>query len=790
MSLPTCFFAYPSKPDSLAETVELAINQINGTSTAQVVSWKNLTVGGKLVITEICKTITNCDVFLCDLTHLNHNVLFEFGYALALGKRTCLFLDTSIERSKTDFDRFNLSTVGYVTYRNSHDITNGFFREDPCSDIGHSLYKEIIESALRNTQWTTGILYLKSPIDTDASIVLSRQMQASSMRLTIDDPQEVRMRNFSWYVTESHQAFTTIGHLLSQEQSGWKLHNAKVSFVSGISYGLGKSILMLAQEPYESPIDYRELLIPHSTAKACEDATKNWLAQVEQDYQNRITVPEKMRENARARTVLSQIQMGDFVAEQESDELSGYFVHTPAYDEAFNSRYIIFLGRKGAGKSAILFKLKSEVSADIRNHVCVIKPVAYELSGIQRMLKQSLHFSERGYLIESFWKFLLYTELARSVYDMLSAKPLYYEMSEKETKLTELVELYKELVLPEFSIRLENIIAQLHNINSNGSASQQRVRISELLHNQIIWRFGKALGSYFADKNNVFILIDNLDKTWKQDDDIEITSELLLGLLSVSHRINEELNKSAGRRESVDIALVVFLRSDIFSHILKYARERDKIRYYRIIWDDPELLLRVIEDRILSSLEQTYDKEGLWSTFFCSDVEGKDTRRFILDSILLRPRDIIFLVKTALTNAVSRGHTKIDEGDLIDAQKRYSQYALDSLIVENGIAVEDFERLLYEFVGLPEVITTKQIVEAVRASNIEGANPDNIIQMLCERSFLGREVKKDLYRFQYSFADNEKLEVMARKTAESRGTEERRFRIGKPFHPFLETERI
>ncbi len=790
MSLPTCFFAYPSKPDSLAETVELAINQINGASTAKVISWKDIAVGGKLVIMEICKTINDCDVFLCDLTHLNHNVLFEFGFALALGKRTCVFLDTSIERSKADFDRFNLSTVGYVTYRNSHDINKGFFREDPCSDVGHSLYKEIIESALSNIVRITGILYLKSPIDTDASIVLTRQLQASSIRTIIDDPQEVRMQNLSWYVAESHQAFAAIGHLISQEQSGWKLHNAKVSFVSGMAYALGKRILMLAHEPYESPIDYRELLVRHSTSKTCEDAVKHWIEQVEQDYRDRVTAPEQLREDARARTALSQIQLGDFVAEQEADELSDYFVHTPAYDEAFNSRYTIFLGRKGSGKTAILYKLKSDVSIDPRNHVCVIKPVAYELAGVQRMLKQSLDFSERGYLIESFWKFLLYTELAKSVYDLLSEKPPYYDMNKKEAELTRLVNSYKELVLPEFSIRLENIVTQLHSIDSDGSAAQQRLRISELLHSKIIWRFTEALGSYFADKNKVFILIDNLDKTWRPDADIEVTSELLLGLLSVSHRVNEELNKTAGRRESVDIALIAFLRSDIFSHILKYARERDKIRYYRITWDDPELLLCIIEDRILSCFENSYDREDVWSTFFCSVVDGKDIRTFILETIVPRPRDIIFLVKTALTNAVSRRHTQIDEVDFIDAQKRYSQYALDSLIVENGITVDDFERLLYEFVGLPEVITKKQILEAVKASQIEGLDPDVMIQLLCERSFLGREVKQNVYRFQYSFAENEKLEVMARKTANRRASEERRFRIGKPFHPFLETETI
>ena len=86
-NIPSCFFAYPSSPESLAEGIESAIELINGTKVVNIVGWKSLRTGGKLVINQICDAIDDSDVLLCDLTYLNPNILFELGYAVAKDKR-------------------------------------------------------------------------------------------------------------------------------------------------------------------------------------------------------------------------------------------------------------------------------------------------------------------------------------------------------------------------------------------------------------------------------------------------------------------------------------------------------------------------------------------------------------------------------------------------------------------------------------------------------------------------------------------------------------------------------
>ena len=100
--------------------------------------------------------------------------------------------------------------------------------------------------------------------------------------------------------------------------------------------------------------------------------------------------------------------------------------------------------------------------------------------------------------------------------------------------------------------------------------------------------------------------------------------------------------------------------------------ERDKLQISRISWDDKEILLRVIEERIRGD-----DNIDVWAKYFCKTVSQEDVKDFITSNIIPRLRDIITLAKKALGNAVSRKHTLIEEKDLIDALTEYSKFALD-----------------------------------------------------------------------------------------------------------------
>jgi len=308
------FFAYPALP-SIQETITDAIKSINGADVVDITGWEKVKTPGLTLIHTICDYINNSDIFLADLTFLNANVLFELGYAIAKNKRILSFLDTSIEKSKNNFERFGLSTLGYIPYNNSQDIVNGFFKIQPYSDLDKTLLNEIqnFHSAQVN-----GLLYLKSSFDTQASIKLTQKIEKSRIKpLTIDDPHEVRMQVHNWYIENAYKNFAFVGHLLSDEQSGKELHNAKVSFSAGLAYGFGRKIIMLAHEPYECPLDYKHLLRKHLTATDCEKFFNNWIIDVESQYlqeqkkEIQISITQKDIEG------LKNIDLGDYIAENE-----------------------------------------------------------------------------------------------------------------------------------------------------------------------------------------------------------------------------------------------------------------------------------------------------------------------------------------------------------------------------------------------------------------------------------------------------------------------------------------
>jgi len=145
----SCFVAYPSKPPSLAETIETATEKIKRGQMVAINGWKSTSVAGKFIMMAICEAIQQRDVFVCDLTNLNHNVLFELGYAIAKEKRIWILLDPSIEKSKIDYEKFKLlTTIGYSEYSNSLEIERAFYNERPDKDLKSTIYKDAIESVV------------------------------------------------------------------------------------------------------------------------------------------------------------------------------------------------------------------------------------------------------------------------------------------------------------------------------------------------------------------------------------------------------------------------------------------------------------------------------------------------------------------------------------------------------------------------------------------------------------------------------------------------------------------
>lgn len=235
------------------------------------------------------------------------------------------FINQNLKNVKEEFKSFSLLTsIGFVNYINSSQILNSLYKlvNDNEMDILSSIISGIPVSNFSN------LLYMKSFQDTSSSISLTRAIDELKLKLVVDDPKEVSAQTLDWYVTNLITCNGYVAHLQSTKYDDVKVHNAKISLISGIALGLGIPMLMLVEEPFEAPADYKDAIKIYTGKNECIKQFENWY----KEYNGEITAEDKFQQHTqqeiRALSGLQNINLGENLAENEADRLLDYFVET------------------------------------------------------------------------------------------------------------------------------------------------------------------------------------------------------------------------------------------------------------------------------------------------------------------------------------------------------------------------------------------------------------------------------------------------------------------------------
>ncbi|EOO70281.1 hypothetical protein IIC_04723 [Bacillus cereus VD021] len=776
------FYAYSSGRADLLEDIRGAVKLINDSQNIKITTWENLPIGGKYIIDGILSAIEECDLFICDLTYLNFNVLYELGYAISKQKKIWITLNTSHENASANYKSLGIiSTIGFCGYENSNQLAENFF-----SDMPHE-HSKAVDIKAQQVDMSKNILYLKCAADTTPSNNVNAILNKSKLPRKVDDSYE-GPQPLGWYLNLLPNSLGVIIHFHTMNSPKEnQIITARKALVAGLSIGLGKKTLLLAHDPYNPPLDYQDILKVHSNGNQCEEYLKEFLEPILEEHRDSKEEHREYRAEQKALGKLSNLIMGDYVAENENQDLMEYFLQTAEYKEALTAQQVLFVGRKGTGKTANLINLKNDLSKDKRNFIITIQPQGHEFEGVLSILNKLISSSEQGHLIESIWKYLIYTEIAKQYFDYLEDQPLHRPKTEEEVHFINFVKQNERLINADFTLRLENIVSNLNSIDQVHSMEQKRLKVSEYLHDTMLRQLRDHLGTLLHKKEKVGILIDNLDKGWNDNADLEHLSKLLFGLLNVIHKITEEFHRSTYKHVSVNLSLIVFLRSDIFSRIMSYAPERDKIPMKHLTWSEPRLLFRIIENRIDYSSNSVASPEELWEKYFCNDVDGLPLKDYVEKLIIPRPRDIIFLFKAALQEAVNKGHIKVEEEDFKSAEHSYSEYALQSLFPENGNRVENLESLLYEFAGENSIISQEELEKCLQKNSSQDIK--EIIGTLCDMTFLGQEIQEGKFDYYNEKRPKQITDKLAQRLSERKGRS-KRYKIHHAFHEYLSIEKV
>lgn len=128
----------------------------------------------------------------------------------------------------------------------------------------------------------------------------------------------------------------------------------------------------------------------------------------------------------------------------------------------------------------------------------------------------------------------------------------------------------------------------------------------------------------------------------------------------------------------------------------------------------------------------------------------------------------------------------IEENDVREAYKEYSSWVFTSLVVENGISYHQMEDFLYSLISQNPIISKDQLIkfmaEAKISVDVDKVNyfTDHLVNL----SVIAREIKPNLFAFEYDFDESRKNKIMADKLNTSR------YKIHPALYPFWKSNRF
>jgi hypothetical protein len=414
----------------------------------------------------------------------------------------------------------------------------------------------------------------------------------------------------------------------------------------------------------------------------------------------------------------------------------------------------------------------------------VIKPPGYDLNGLVRLLKSYEERDAKGFIAESLWKYLLYTELALAIEQDLMRRPAGAMPNSPEWRLLDFASKHSDWVKGDFGSRLERAVAAVLTQPTAKGLADERQSISEALHAGPLRQLRELLAPALASRERVYVLIDNLDKAWDRSADIDQLTRVILGLLAGMDNFRSDL-ESATRQASPPIALSLFLRSDIYATVERQAREPDKLPVRQMRWDEEIPLLEVVEQRFLASRRKQSTGDELWERYFCSSVRGVPVRSYLLRITLPRPRDVLFICRAAIDRALSAKQSKVREEDVFAGERLYSQFAFEAVAVETELRFDNVADVLLEFAGLPAELDAASLEDVLNGAGVPPSDHSEVIDELRNVSFLGLKVGDSSYSYSDEPREKARVDVLGRRYAEQ-GDGSLTYRVHPAFWSYLE----
>jgi len=396
---------------------------------------------------------------------------------------------------------------------------------------------------------------------------------------------------------------------------------------------------------------------------------------------------------------LTSLDLGDVAAENEIEGLRHYFVKTGESVQACQGHARLVIGRKGSGKTAIFYQVRGAVSRGRETLVVDLKPEGHQFIKLRESVLSKLGAGLQEHTMVAFWHYLLLAEVARYALDRdRTAARLSPLTSARYDRLRDAYGPQDPGEDLDFSQRL---MVQVDRVSRRlGALDPQDVgpKLTEVLYSGDYRVLDEAVREYLRERDEVWLLVDNLDKGWPirsaTSDDILIVRSLL----EATRKIQRELGK-----EDVEFHCLVFLRSDIYEALREETPDKGKDTAVRLDWEDPKAFEQIILRRLERSVGAE-DFESVWRRIFPPLVDGEGSFEYIVNRTLMRPRDLLKFVRYCVDTALNRGHERVEEEDVLQAEKAYSSDLLTEAAYEIADTHPHLSDVLWVFESSPNAV--------------------------------------------------------------------------------------
>ena len=538
-------------------------------------------------------------------------------------------------------------------------------------------------------------------------------------------------------------------HLLADGYQNSKVHNARCAFIAGLGLVSGKRVILLQQHNQPQPIDYRDVVLTYEHPKKIHEILIPVLGEVIEQIQTIRFVP-----TAIPITPLEKLDLGDLAAENEIRALDSYFIPTAQYQKAKQGHAKLVVGRKGTGKTALFYSLRSTFRPSKAYLVLDLRPEGHQLVKLREFVLAGLSGGFQQHLLTAFWNYLLIVEIAFQIAkqertfalrDMRLRKAFEKISSEFSEQLDE--------DQADFAERLLLLVNEVTERRSQMPEPKSNADITQLVYSRQIRELVEAVTEFLnITRRSVWILIDNLDKGWPIHSILNEDVLILRSLLEATRKLERQFES-----RDVELHSVTFIRNDIYQHLILEPADRGKETAALLDWNDPEVFKQLLARRLAPGLDGDLNFDSIWAQLFPSHVRGEESFQFILSRTLMRPRELLRFVRECIDVGVNRQRRKLSENDMLQAERNYSSDALVDVCLEMKDVNPHYANVPYAFIGSSIVLSRTDLETRLSEASVLPEEISHVVDILLWFGVIGIYLDDEEERYSYQYEHNSNM---------------------------------